>query len=410
MANSLINHVSNLGLRGLTILFRFLLVLGLGKYYSTADLGLFGLFNTTVTIVIFFLGFDFYSYAHREILKKDKDNQLEFITGSIAFFAITYLIVFPACLIVFFFNVLPLEYLFWFYIIVFFEHISQELYRLFILFGYQLFANVLLFIRVAVWVIPVIIYWLMKDFTGLDLNIIFWCWSVGSGGSIVIGIVYLKRYYSGIPYNLTINWDWVKKGIPVSAQFLVGTLAYKIIEFSDRYFLNYYLDKKAVGVYTFYYNFANILQTLVYTLAIAQLYPKLTEFFAKNDLVSFNTYKVKFIKQIILISVLSSVVVMAIIVPAIEITGKQEFYDEFLTYVVLIAAVTFLNLSFAPHYVLYSMHRDKIIMISTVACALINIVCNLLLTSRFGLIGSALSTLTSYAFLMIIKFYYAASK
>jgi O-antigen/teichoic acid export membrane protein len=407
MFDLLLKHAFNLGLRGITILLRFALVFGLGKYYSTEDLGVYGLFNTTITIVIFFLGFDFYAYAHREILKAQKPQQVTYLLNSLAFFAITYLVVLPVCLVVFFAGVLPVEYIAWFYIIVTFEHIGQELYRLFILYDKQLFANILLTIRMASWIVPVVGYWVVADFKELRLEPIFWMWISGQAVAIIVGVIGLRRYYKGVGRTGPIDWYWIKRGIPVASQFLVGTIAYKIIEFSDRYFLDYYLDKTAVGVYTFYYNFANLLQTLVFTIVIAQLYPKLAEYYGNNEMDKYNEYKKSFTRQVFWVSIGSSVLVLLAIIPAIEIVGKQEFYDNFLTYGLLVFAITLLNLSFIPHYILYAVGKDRIIMVSTIVCALVNVTSNLIITPRLGLAGSALSTVISYFVLMIIKFFYA---
>lgn len=407
MIKNIATHASNLGMRGFTIVLRFALIFGLGKYYSTEDLGVFGLFSTTVTIVIFFLGFDFYAYFHREILEARKSKQIEILLNSLRFFAIVYLIVLPLCFFIFFLNILPLKYILWFYVVIVLEHFSQELYRIFILFGNQFFANVLMFLKVAIWIIPLGMYWVLLGFDNLDLHVVFVLWAIGAGVSVVLGIFSLKRHYGELRAETNISWTWIKKGIPISAQFLVGTLAYKIIEFSDRYFLDFYLDKKAVGVYTFYYNFANVLQTLVFTLVIAQLYPKLVDYFTKGDLVNYNKYKKKFRNEVLLISIVSSIVILFAIIPAIQIIQKPEFYENFYVYIILIVAVTILNISFIPHYILYAQKRDRVVMISAIVCAVINLICNLTLTSRFGLIGSAFSTLISYSVLLVIKYYHS---
>lgn len=409
ISKNLIDHSLNLGIRGITIVLRFLLIFGLGRYYSTEDLGVFGLLSTTITIVIFFLGFDFYAYAHREILAAGKKEQVKHIGSSLALFAITYIIVLPICLFIFFANILPIHLLVWFYVLAILEHISQELYRLFILFSQQLFANVLLFLRMAAWILPVLFYWLFNDFVDLQLEIIFSAWCVGLLVSVGLGIYRLKQHYASVSIDWQVDWQWIRRGIFVSAQFLVGTLAYKVIEFSDRYFLDYYLDKKSVGIYTFYYNFANTLQTLVFTLVIANLYPKLAEYYVTGKKDLFESYKQQFQKQVILISLIGSILVFFIIFPILYFVAKPEFYDSITTYAVLIVAVTLLNISFVPHYVLYAKGRDKAIMVTTLVCAGINIVFNLMLTQKYGLLGSASSTVLSYSFLLISKYIYAAS-
>lgn len=405
--NSFHLHIANLGLRGITIALRFLFIIGLSKYYSTEDLGIYGLFTTTVTIVIFFLGFDFYAYAHREILKVDKYQQPNFLYNSLIFFLLTYVIVLPSCLFFFFFNILPLKYIVWFYLILVFEHLSQELFRLYVLFGNQVFANFLLFVRMSSWTIIVFAVWAANDLTELRLNYVFALWMLGSFISVGLGFIgILKRYGGGSKNSFYIDKKWIREGVPIAVKFLIGTLAYKLIEFSDRYFIDYFLDRKAVGVYTFYYNFANVLQTLVFTLVIAQLYPKMVEYFVKKDLFNYDLQKSKFKQQVIGTSLIGSVIVILIIYPAIYIVGKPEFYDNLDAYIVLIVAIVLLNISFIPHYILYTRKMDNEIMICTVFSALANLASNLVLTERFGLLGSAISTLFSYFLLTMSKYYF----
>lgn len=404
------NSILNLFLRGLTIGLRFILVFGLAKYYSIYDLGVYGLFVTTTTLLIFFLGFDFYSYAHREILATPDRLQPDLIKNKIAFWGISYLIVGPLAGVIFLTGILPSSLIFWFYLILLFEHLAQELYRLFILLGQQVFANILLFIRMAAWVIIVLIYWIVNNFQNLDITIIWMLWSMGVISSVILGFHRLINHYKPFKLSPGIDWQWIKKGIVVSIPFLIGTLAFKVIEFSDRYFIDFFVGKEAVGVYTFYYNFANVLQTVVFTLVIAELYPKLIEYYQNGDSQLFAQASKKFSRQVTLISASSMVVVALCIIPAIEIIDKPEFYDDFAAYIVLIIAVTLLNISFIPHYLLYAKRKDKILMVTTLYGAGVNVLGNLILTRYFGLIGSAFSTLLSYLLMVILKYRYLKSE
>ena len=80
--------------------------------------------------------------------------------------------------------------------------------------------------------------------------------------------MYLKRDYDFKDLTEAINWDWIKNGVKVSIPFFIGTLAYKVIEFSDRYMIDYYMTKADVGVYVFFGGIANTVNIVVFTLVI----------------------------------------------------------------------------------------------------------------------------------------------
>lgn len=398
--------VLNLLVRGTTIVLRFALVFGIGKYYSTEELGVFGLFNTTVTLMVFLLGLDFYYFAHREFLNSPKDQHSALIRDNIIFWLIAYAVICPLSLLVLPNNVLPINILGWFYVILILEHLSQELYRYFVVFEMQLFANLLLFLRSGAWVIVIAIQWIAMDFKGLELTAIWQAWTIGAAVSVMIGFAALKGRLPDAKLLGPINFKWIKDGLRISLRFFLATIAYKVIEFSDRYFLDVYHGKSAVGVYTFYYNFANVLQTVVFTIVIAELYPKLIQYFRPETIEDYVAYERTFKRQVSIISVMGGFLLIVGIIPVLWVMEKPEFDQYFNVYVVLIIGVTLQNLSFIPHYILYAQKKDNVILATTVVGALINVSFNLVLTSQYGLYGSAISTLVSYLFILLAKFYY----
>ena len=72
MTSLFTNKATNLTLRGITILLKFALSVIVIKELSVADYGVFGLFQSTIVILTFIIGFDFYTFSSREILKKKR--------------------------------------------------------------------------------------------------------------------------------------------------------------------------------------------------------------------------------------------------------------------------------------------------------------------------------------------------
>ncbi|WP_297484114.1 oligosaccharide flippase family protein, partial [Sulfurimonas sp.] len=262
------SSIVNLGLRGLSMLAKFLLIIYIGKFLSVSELGEYGLFVTTVTISIYFLGLDFYTYNTREILAKEKEARLPLIRDQFVFHLLVYVIVLPLLLSIFLFGIIETKFIVYFYLILVFEHLAQELYRLYTTLQKPIFANFLLFLRTGLWVYVIIAVWYVNIDGLKNLTTVWIGWIVGSFVSIIVGVVSLNKEYDFKGLAEKIDWVWIKNGLKVSMPFFVATLAYKVIEFSDRYMIDYYMTKADVGIYTFFGSIANTINIVVFTLVI----------------------------------------------------------------------------------------------------------------------------------------------
>ncbi len=70
----------------------------------------------------------------------------------------------------------------------------------------------------------------------------------------------------------------------------------------------------------------------------------------------------------------------------------------------LILVAVILNISYIPHYILYAQKRDRVIILSTVSGAVINIMLNLLMIPMWGIIGAAIATGICFSYIGVYKF------
>ncbi len=403
MTNSL--KIFNLSLRGLSTVSKFFLILYITKYFSLSDLGTYGIFFTTITILVLVLGLDFYMFNTREILSVDHDKRLSLILNQSILHVITYLLILPLVLGVFYFNILPWQYLGWFYGILIAEHISQELYRLFITLSKPLFANFLFFIRTSSWIYVLLFIWFFDDSKQFhNLDIIWKVWFLGSIMSVFLGIYQLKKNILTPNSSNSINFKWIKRGLTVSAIFFLSTIMLKTIEFSDRYMIQYWLNNESLGIYTFYANFTNVAQTIVFTLVVMIHSPKILEFANQKDFGAYWKLKMLFNKQIISISIISFLLVIIAIYIAIYIIGKTTLYDNLITFFILNFSILIQNYMLIYYYDLYSQKKDKRILISTIIGAILNIVLNIILIPQHGITGAAIATLLSIISILITQY------
>jgi O-antigen/teichoic acid export membrane protein len=396
------SRLLNLSFRVLSMVAKFLLIIYIGKYLSSTELGEYGLFVTTVSISMYFLGMDFYIFNSREIIKVEHHNRLSLIKDQFVFHIIVYAFVLPLLFSVFLFDIIDYKYIVFFYLIVVTEHISQELFRLYVTLSQQVLANVLLLFRTGIWVYILIILWTYGIKNTENLYSVYVAWFFGAFFSIVIGVYYLFKIYDKDTLVSKIDWIWIKHGFKISLPFLVGTIAYKVIEFSDRYMIDYYMTKSDVGIYTFFGSIANTMQTIVYTLVIMMYYPKMIELYKDSKMEEFNSTTKKFFLEVLIYSMITIIGIVIFIHPVLEYLGKVEFTQNLSVLWVLLAGVLVLNLSFVPHYILFVKHKDIAIRNITILGAVMNIILNMCLIPLFGLIGAGIATLGSY---IVIYFY-----
>ncbi|MDQ7047919.1 MAG: oligosaccharide flippase family protein [Sulfurovum sp.] len=397
-------HLINLSLRGLSILGKLLILLFITKYLSVEQLGVYGLFLTSITLVLYLLGMDFYMFNTREILAQQHDNQLQLIRDQFVFHFIMYIIILPLLFVFFIYNILPNEYMLYFYLIVIFEHLSQEFFRLFITLSHQVLANIILFIRTAFWAYILIALWFFGLEDVANLLSIFLGWFLGALVSVLIAFLYLQKIYHKNKKLDPINWKWIRNGFYISLPFFIGTIGLKLIEFSDRYMIDYYMIKDDVGIYIFFSSIANIMIVFVSTLVTMVYYPKLISYYQNQDKINYENTLQKFYQYTLIVTLIASIGIIGLIHPLLTYIDKAQFYEQIEVLWLLICANFFFNLSTVPHFVLFAMKKDILIRNITLFAAIINIGFNFLLITTLGLIGAAIATSISFLTIYIIKY------
>jgi O-antigen/teichoic acid export membrane protein len=406
MLNFIKTSLAGLVLRSLSSLSKFLIVVYIAKYFSTDDLGIFGLFNSTIILSIYLLGFEFYNFNTREILSVAPGKFATLIRDQFIAYTFAYGIVLPSLLLVFFKDFLPFEYLVWFYFILITDHLSVEFYRIFTVLSRPVFANVIFFIKTGLWSLGLIALWMAGMESTKTLSLVWMAWFGGSFLACLLSIWYLYHLKIHLFTLEPVDWSWIKRGYKVSLPFFIIAISLRLIEQSGRFFIDSWYSKSEVGIYSFFWNIANLENIIIFTGIIMILYPKLVETFKKNQMAEFN----KILRQFKRLTYFSSLVLAGALIlgigPLLGFLGKTEFYAHLPVYYILILANTILNISYVPHYILYAKDADRLIVWSTLTGSLLNITGNILVIPRYGLIGASLSILVSYLVIWALKEYY----
>ncbi len=396
----------NLALRGITLGSKFLLSIYLVKFLSLEANGEYGIFVATISMLTYVLGLDFYSFNNREILQEKSSESGKKIKNQFVLFTLVYLIILPLLYVFGLFDFIGQKYILLFYLILIFDHISIELYRLLVVFSKPIQANMNLFLRTGIWILVLIFAW-HNHFEDLkNLNSVFNLWLVGSFISVIYSIFSLSTVGISIPWKEKIETKWILKGLKIALPFFIATLSYKIIQFADRYMVEFYLGTKQTGIYYFFSNISMLIETFVQTTVVMVYSPKLIASLKKDkpfQIDIFNTFS----KEIIIYSVLAVVSVCAIIYPLLHVVEKTELFLSISVFFVMVTTRFIFNISLIYHFKLYVAKKDSLIMTSTLFAVLVNISLNFILIPFYGLIGGALATLISILVMMCFKLFYA---
>ena len=117
---------------------------------------------------------------------------------------------------------------------------------------------------------------------------------------------------------------WILKGLRIALPFFIATLSYKIIQFADRYMVEFYLGTKQTGIYYFFSNISMLIETFVQTTVVMIYSPKLIASLKKDKPFQIDIFK-NFSKEIIIYSVVA-VLVYVPLLSLLHVVEKTELF------------------------------------------------------------------------------------
>lgn len=379
-------------IRVVTLASKAIFMLFMARYLSPEEMGIFGLISVTISISLYFLGMDFYVFTTREMLSKEESEYPRLIRDQLSFHGVAYLFALPLPLAVFAGGFLPWKYVGWFYCLLVLEHLAQEANRLFITLSRPVVANMVLFLRSGAWIYPVIIAVLVSD-GAQTLTIVWVGWITGAAACLVLSAYALRSLDWDNAIKQAIDWGWVRIGVRTSLVFLVATIALRIMEFGDRFFIEHYHGKAMVGVYTFYIQITSVVQTFVSTGIILILYPKIISAYQQGR---FDEYRI-LMRKMGVGSICGAVILAGLasisIFPVLSLVKRPIYSDYLSTYWILLVSTVVAIATTLPNYGLYVRKKDKLILSGILLSMTVALVGNYLLIPKYGIKGAALSNL-----------------
>lgn len=393
----------NIALRGATLASKFILIIYLAKVLDPEQLGIYGLFTVSINYALYLCGLDFYTYSQREMLSLSRMDWGRIIRHQFIFYGLLYFIIMPLLLFIFVSDLLPWQVIGWFYIILTFEHLSQELYRLLVVCDRITLAHIILFFRGGAWVFVVVaLFWIKPEMHGL--TVIWIGWSVGVAISILIAMFGVHKVIGPMYWRGPIDWIWIRRGIKVAAQYLIGTLSLRGLFTFDRYILDIHFGKSAVGVYSLFMSLVNSLQAFADAGVVSKLYPRIVVAYRTGCYKEFRHHLKNMTVGIALLYICFSAGLYLTIKPVFVLIGRQVYIGQVAILWVLLVACGIYCLGLVPHYALYAIGADRSIVISSIISLIVFMLSAITLIYKTkAMIGVAIAVLVGVSCLSVMK-------
>lgn len=400
--NKMLRLFTNILIRGLTLLGKFLLIFFIAKYLSVDELGSYGVIVVFISYSLYAVGLDFYTYSTRELLNIPKTNWGGYIRLQGRLLLFSYGFTLPILLLIAA-NIIDSQYLIIVGVLIILEHLNQEGMRLLIIDGRVFMSNNLQFIRGGAWCYIVIGLFYFNILQPSLLNLLL-IWIIFDFIAFLIAIYYLKINIK-IFKSIQVPSQWLLAGIRLCMPLLISTLVLRSITTFDRIWLESMTSIAVVGVYTLFFGLSNSLISFLETGLLSYEYPKLVKNIRDFDKFS------KIVKKMVIHSILILVclsVVLILILPILLKWIQKDIYFQYISmfYIVLAGSIIYC-LSMIPHYILYAAKQDKKILAAHTVSFLVFCSSTVLLQMMTISLSVVYGVLLSFVVLFLIKFYFA---
>lgn len=213
----------------------------------------------------------------------------------------------------------------------------------------------------------------------------------------LVGVYIFLKFIPRINF-ITLQHDWYE-GLKLSLPLIFHNLSNQVLNVADRYMLAECEGNTEVALYSFSYNLGSIINMVWLSINNAWI-PWYFDQLKKSKVLIIKQYS----KQYIIFFLYSTICFLLVSPELVYLTGGEEY--NYSVYVVPLITLGYFFIFYYSFYVNYQFYKQKTYLtpIATLGAAVINIILNIILIPKMGLIGAALTTAISY-FLMLIFHY-----
>ncbi len=364
-------------------------------------MGLFGLVAAALIFALYAAGLDFYAFATRELLRAEPAARPLLLRDQLVFHLLAYLVVLPACLALFAGGLLPWRLAALFLPLLVCEHLGQELQRVLITLSRPLAAALVVFLRGAAWVPPLLLLF-FADGEHRRIETVLAAWLAGSAAGLLLALAALRD----LPWRRArgpVDWRWLGGGVRVAVPFLVGTLALRGVFTVDRFSLEAVRGTAEVGVYIFFLGVYAAFQGFVEMGVLMVHRPAIIRSFQQGR---HDEYRARMRRLALALGGLSLALAAAaalLIGPVLALVGEPLYRQHLPAFWLVLALCLAAAAAELPHLALYARQRDAAIIAASLGGLLLAAAADPWLAARAGPAGVALGTLLAVLLVAAVK-------
>ncbi len=211
-----------------------------------------------------------------------------------------------------------------------------------------------------------------------------------------------------IPYQKP-AFSSVKEYLSLGLPAMPAGMSHLIVDISDRYIIGLILGATFVGYYTPGYSLGLKLSIFISGVLGIVLLPALSDYYEKNNITLVKRILNLSLKFFLLLAIPAAVGIIIIGKPILRLLTTPEIAQE--GYIILVLTA-FIGIMIGVYTIfkniIFLKKRTKLISYYWGLCAVVNVIGNLILISKIGIVGAAISTFISYLIIavLVINFCY----
>lgn len=390
--------VSALVLRALTLASRFLLSLLLARMLSPTEMGLYGLLTATLAFALLVVGLEFYSYTLREMVPATPLRRARIIADQMALGSVALLVVGAAVLAAVFAGAFPARLAPWFLLILVTEHASLEATRILIITWRPVRAYIGVFLRGGIWVYAIALLMFAVPSTRSLETVLVW-WALGGALAIAFSAFSLSELPWRELKGYRPDWKMIRDGLRTARPFMLTAGGALVISYVDRFVIDRFVGRDALGIYTFYSTILIGFLSLGGSVS-HQFLPKVIAGYAAGT-EAYRTALRTFLWSMLALASGTTVVCGFAMAPMLGTLGLSTYASGISVFYAMLPGIFLRMLADVPTYALYAARSDRHLLLCNLGAAVVSTLLNFLLVPILGIYGAALAGCAASAVLFL---------
>jgi O-antigen/teichoic acid export membrane protein len=387
-----------LTLRGLTLASRFLLSVLLAQMLSPEAMGEYGLLTAVIAFGLLGIGLEFYSHTLRIMVAASPEKRTQIIADQMMLGIMAFVLIAILTLCAVLLRLLPLNLALWFLLVLAIEHVSLEATRILIITSRPVRAYIGVFLRGGIWVYALCLVMFAWP-SSRSLETVLLCWAGGG----ILSVAFAAFSLSDLPWRSLKPYRpdraWICAGIMTARPFILTAAGALTVSYLDRFLIDGFVGRDALGIYTFYSTILIGLLSLGSSIS-QQFLPKVIAGFA-NGADAYRKIHRSFFLTMVALAGGMVVIIGGLIWPVLWFLNLPDYTAHLTVFYLMLPGIFLRIVADVPSYTLYAAHSDGKLLVCNLGGAFVSVALNFVLIPTFGIHGAALSGNVASAVLLL---------